>query len=145
MRAQPPAVKGIDIILEPTRDLRHFVVMVPGDMTIPISMSEHWRWQDSEALRDESVLCYQDRLEIRNIAPIGARGDQTIMPEGNASLALQGTQVIFQLLLQGFILVRVGTEDLNGDGRTQHGCLSFPPCVIHIMHCTLVHPKYTLG
>ena len=35
MRAQPPAVKGIDIILKPTRDLRHFVVMVPGDMTIP--------------------------------------------------------------------------------------------------------------
>src|SRR5260370_5397675 len=75
MRAQPPAVKGIDIILEPTRDLRHFVVMVSGDMTIPISMSEHWRWQDSEALREETVLCYQDRLEIRNIVPIGPSPD----------------------------------------------------------------------
>jgi len=58
-------VKGIDIVLHPTQDQRHFVVMVPATTAIPVSISEHWRWQDSDARRDETVFAVRDRLEMR--------------------------------------------------------------------------------
>lgn len=60
-------VRGIDIVLREHQDLEHFVVMVPRDATIPVSISQHWRWSDSESLRDEDLWSRQDRLRIRQV------------------------------------------------------------------------------
>jgi hypothetical protein len=59
-------VRGIDIVLQESQDLEHFVVMVPRDARIPVSISQHWRWSDSELLRDEGLWSWQDRLRIRH-------------------------------------------------------------------------------
>jgi hypothetical protein len=63
--AHTVSVKGIDIVLQQGQNQLHFIVMVPADQTIPVSISQHWRWQDSEALRDETLFSYQDRLQMR--------------------------------------------------------------------------------
>lgn len=67
MTPQTSPVKGIGVDLQQSQDQRHFVVMVPQDTSIPVTVSEHWRWRDSEALRDETLFAHRDRLEIRRI------------------------------------------------------------------------------
>jgi hypothetical protein len=59
-------VKGIDIALQEDQDLEHFVLVVPQDEAVPVTMSQHWRWSDSLSLRDEDHSRRQDRLAIRH-------------------------------------------------------------------------------
>jgi Protein of unknown function (DUF3780) len=58
-------VLGIDIVLQEHLDLEHFVVIVPRDVMVPVSISQHWRWSDSERLRDEDLWNPYERLRIR--------------------------------------------------------------------------------
>lgn len=49
-------------LLQEHQNLEHFVVMVPQDETIPVTISEYWRWIDSELLRDEDLWSRPNRL-----------------------------------------------------------------------------------
>ena len=59
-------VTGIDIALQEYQVQEHFVVMVPRDPGLPVSISQHWRWSDSESLRAEGPWHGQDRLATRH-------------------------------------------------------------------------------
>lgn len=91
MTSPPYPVKGVDIVLQELQDLEHFVLVVPQDETIPVTISQHWRWTDSVSLRDEARFRRSDRLRIRQT-------DRSV----RALLAHQQWQAIAAPLLQTF-------------------------------------------
>src|SRR5579859_6345556 len=52
-------------------------------------------------------------MGIDGLSPISASLDLSIMPSGDAALTLEPGQMRLEFSQEGFILVGVGTEDLN--------------------------------
>ncbi len=75
-------VKGIDIVLWELQHLEHYVLVVPQDETIPVTLSQHWRWIDSVSLRDENIWSQADSLRIRSMD----RSVRALLPSSRRSM-----------------------------------------------------------
>jgi len=59
------SITGFGLALDEDHQERHFLVIVPEKRTLPVSISEHTRWSESEALRTDRSGSLAYRLEMR--------------------------------------------------------------------------------
>ncbi len=58
-------IAGFDLNLDERSQEHHFLVIVPEEQALPVSISEHTRWSESEALRNDRSRSLADRLALR--------------------------------------------------------------------------------
>ncbi len=71
-------------------------------------------------------------MRVNDASPVGAGGNEPIMPQRDESLPYKQAQVRLQFAKPPFVLMGIGTEHLNGHGCCRHIYTSSSDRTLHI-------------